>query len=304
MANIVASAEAAVAIPTIVAANALGHLKANTVFAQLVARDWDDEVAESGDTVNVTIRGALVANDKAEDTAVTLQTPTATTAPVVLNKHKEVSFIIEDPARLFSRPDLLNGYVEDGVKVIAEAIDADIAALYSGFSQTIDATSGSGSMLESDWREGRRLLNAAKAPAMDRFAVIHEDAEYELFGIEKFVNQDYSHLQNGTPALNNARIGRFMGFDVYMNQGVTIATTQAKNWLAHRNSAALVTRPLPAVPAGLGVTQSSMSEDGIGLRVTMSYDTNHLGYKVTIDVLYGVAEIRDNHAVIMSTSEI
>jgi hypothetical protein len=52
------------------------------------------------------------------------------------------SFIIEDVARLQARPDYLTGYIEDGIAKLAEKIDGDIAALYSGLSQTIDATAG------------------------------------------------------------------------------------------------------------------------------------------------------------------
>ena len=50
-------------------------------------------------------------------------------------------------------------------------------------SQTIDATAG---LSEGTFREARRLLNAAKAPLENRVAVLHEDAEYEMLGIEKW----------------------------------------------------------------------------------------------------------------------
>ena len=60
----------------------------------------------------------------------------------------------------------------------------------------------------------------------------------------------------------------------------------------------------PPAPAGSGVAQSVMAEDGIGLRATVSYSADHLGVQVTIDVLYGVAELRDSHGVVVSTTEI
>jgi hypothetical protein len=47
-----------------------------------------------------------------------------------------------------------------------------------------------------------------------------------------------------------------------------------------------------------------MDEDGMGLRTTVSYNADHLGVQVTIDVLYGVAELRDNHGVVVRTTEI
>lgn len=286
-------------IPTIVAAEALGFLKANTVLARLVNRDYDDEVARFGQTINIPFSGALTANDKSEDTAVTLQTPADTKASVVLNKHKEVSFLIEDFAKALARPDWFSRYAADAMAVLAEQIETDIAALYSGFSQSITATAGLG---EDDFREGRRLLNSAKAPIGGRNAVLHEDAEFEYLGIERAVNRDYAESLGG--AMADAYTGRFMGFDVYMSQKIAVAATVVQNLFFHKDAAVLATRPLPPAPANVGVVQTVMEEDGVGLRVTVSYSTDYLGVQVTIDVLYGVAELRDNHGVVVTTTEI
>lgn len=301
MAGNITTTQLSNSIPTIVAAQALGYLKANTVLAQLVARDWDDEVAQYGQTVTIPFRGALSANDKTQGSVVTLQQVSDTAGSVTLNKHKEVSFLIEDLAKALARPDYINGYVMDGMAVIAEQIDEDLAALYSGLSQSVDATGGLG---EDDFRAARRLLNAAKAPLGNRVAVLHEDAEYALLGIEKFVNQNYQGLQGAPQGLINAFSGRFVGFDVYVDQKVTVATSECKNLFMHRNALVLATRPLPPAPAGMGVIQKVMSEDGFGLRVTMSYSANYLGVQCTIDVLYGVAELRDSHGVVVRTTEI
>ena len=95
MANITLT-EVDVAIPEFWSATALGALKANTVMAQLVRRDFDNQIATQGDTVNITRRGALSVNTKTANTPVTLQNPTNTNIPVVLDQHKEVSMLIED----------------------------------------------------------------------------------------------------------------------------------------------------------------------------------------------------------------
>lgn len=299
MANI-GTGELSNSIATIVAAQALGALKANTVLSRLVARDWDTDVAQHGQTITIPNRGALSVNAKAADTAITLQTPSDTANTVTLNQHKEVSFIIEDIGRALARPEHLMGYMEDGIIALAEDIDGAIAALYTGFSQTIDATTGLG---EDDFREARRLLNSAKAPLPQRFAVLHEDAEFEALAIDRIVNRDYAESLGSMAA--GSFSGRAYGFDIFMDQKIAVAATQAKNLFFHRNAMVLATRPLPMDGAQLGgVTQVTMDEDGVGLRVTMSYDHDQLGAKVTIDVLYGVAELRDNHGVVVSTAEI
>jgi len=298
MANLT-STEFSNAIPTIVAAQALGYLKANTVLARLVARDWDNEVANYGQTVDIPFTGALSVNDKTENAVVTLQTPSDTKKSVTLNKHKEVSFLIEDYAKALARPDYLAQYITDAMAKVAEEVDGDIAALYSGFSQSVDATAGLG---EDNFREARRLLNSAKAPLAQRVAALHEDAEYEFLGIERAVSRDFAESLGAAAA--NAFTGRFVGFDVFLDQKIATAGGEAKNLFFQRNAIALATRPLPPAPVGAGVIQRVMNEDGMGLRVTMSYSANYLGVQITIDVLYGVAELRDNHGVVVRTTEI
>lgn len=302
MANIRAGTEAAAFIPEIWAATALGALKANTVMARLVNRNFEDAVAQRGDTVNIPVRGALSVNDKAENTAVTLQTPSATTKQVVLNKHKEISILVEDVARAQANQNIIQGYIEDGMIAIAEQIDSDLLALYSGFSTTpIDATSGSGGIVAATVTEARRLLNAAKVPMQGRNIVWHEDAEKELLDLEKFTSADFG--DDGS-AVREAHIGRKYGFSHFMDQQVKVATGECKNLAFHRDSMVLVTRPLPSIPDGLGARSAVMSEDGIGIRVVWSYNPDHLGVQVTLDVLYGVAEYRDPFGLVIRSTEL
>lgn len=286
-------------IPTIVAAQALGYLRANTVLARLVNRDYENEVATYGQTVKIPYGGALSVNDKSANTAVTRQVPDDSAYTLTLNKHKEVTFLLEDIAKAFARPDWFATYAADAMSVMAEQIDSDIAALYSGFSQSIDATSGLG---EDDFRNARRLLNSAKAPATQRYGVLHEDADYEALGIEKIVNRDYTETLGSMAA--DSMVGRFMGFDLFMDQKIATASSEAKNLFFHRNAIVMASRPLPPAPANAGVQQSVMSEDGVGIRVTVGYDKDLLGVQFTIDCLYGVAELRDNHGVVVRTTEL
>lgn len=298
MANIT-STLVADSTPTIIAAEALQYLKANTVLARLVNRNYENEVAEYGNVVKIPYGGALSVNDKAADTVITLQAPDDAVYTLTLNKHKEVSFILEDIAKAFARPDWFSVYAADAMSVLAEQIDGDIAALYSGLSQTINATSG---LAEGTFRNARRLLNAAKAPLNDRVAVLHEDAEYEMLGLEKVVNRDYAEILGAKAA--DSLTGRFMGFNVFLDQKIVVASTQCKNLFFQKNAFVMANRPLPIAPAGMGVNQRVLNEDGIALRVTMSYSHDYLGAKFTLDTLYGVAELRDNHGVVVSTAEI
>jgi hypothetical protein len=286
-------------LATIVSARALGKLKGNTVLARIINRNYDNEVAQRGKIVSIPVRGALTVNPKAANTVVTLQTPSDTAVNVTLNKHQEVSFLIEDPALAMASYDVLDGYLGDATMALAEQIDGDIAALYSGFSQSINATSGLG---EDDFRNAQRLLNIAKAPATDRWAVLSADAFYEAQGIERLINRDYRGDEAQT-AVRNGYLGQVFGFNIVLDQQIKRATSD-KNLFLHSDAAVLVTRPLPVAPAGMGVTQVAMMEDGISLRTTLSYSADHLGLQATVDVLYGVAELRDLFGVVVTTTPV
>jgi len=56
----------------------------------------------------------------------------------------------------------------------------------------------------------------------------------------------------------------------------------------HPNAIALVSRPLAAPMAGTGARSFVAESDGMGLRVTITYDGNAQGHLVTLDMLYGV----------------
>lgn len=302
MANITKT-EADGFIPEIWAATALGALKANTVMLQLVDRNYENLIANYGDIINVPRRGTLSVNDKAANTAITLQTPTADTIPLTLNKYKEVSFLVEDIAKAQANQDIISGYVTDAMIVMAEQIESDILALYSGFSTTpLDARTGSGGVTVNTIIEADRLFNKAKVPQQGRSIVWNEDAKSEILKIAQFTNAQYDPA-NAT-ALQLATLGPKYGFTHYMSQLVPTTGGEVKNLAFHRNAIMFATRPLPAPPAGTGVVSSVMSEDGMGIRVMYGYDIRYKGMVVSLDMLYGVAEQRDAFGLVIRSTDI
>lgn len=290
----------AAVIPTIIAAKTLGKLASNMSLARVVNRDYDNEVASYGRIVSIGKRAALTANNKATNTDVTVQDPTTTTVSVTLDKHKEVTLGEEDIAAMFSRPELMDGYAEDAALVILEAIEGDLAGLYSGLSQSIDATTGG--LNEDDFRNAQRLLNAAKASQANRWAVLHEDAFSEAMALDKVINSDYQGAA-GPAALQMGAAGYLYGFNISMNQNIATATSECKNLFIQRDALTLVSRPMRKTTRR-NVEQVVMVENGISLRVTLSYDAKGLAEVMTIDTLYGVAELRDEVGVVVRTTEV
>jgi len=300
MANITV-AEVDVAIPAFWSSTALGALKANTVMAQLVRRDFDAVVASVGDTVNVTRRGVVSVNDKAANGTVTLQTPTASKIPIVLDQHKEVSFLVEDVASAKAIDDAVN-YVEDAAIAIAEGVDLALLAMFDDCGAEVgdhSAVMSSGITVQT-----RVALNQMKCPQAGRYMVLGPNAEGAILLEEKFTSSDFGGDVSKV-AIITANLGHKYGFDWFMDQQVVVDNTDDMHCLAfHRDAFVLVTRLLELPGAGTGAVGSAVSEDGVAMRAIRAYNPTYLGTQMTVDMLYGVKPLRaDTHAVQVSVDD-
>jgi hypothetical protein len=71
------------------------------------------------------------------------------------------------------------------------------------------------------------------------------------------------------------------------------------NWMFHRNALALVTRPLALPMPGTGVRAGIANYNNLSMRVTMSYDSDLEGTKVTVGMLCGVKVLDLNLGALM-----
>src|SRR5947199_10706872 len=138
----ITSSNVANAIVKLVAADALPALMGNLVMGNLVNRDYEPVLAHAGDTVNIPIPPALVANNIAEGGTVIPQNPNLGNAQIVLNTHAEATFQIPDVTKVLAVPDLLRLYMQPAVVALAERIESDLLSLYPLF--TSNAAVGTG----------------------------------------------------------------------------------------------------------------------------------------------------------------
>ena len=286
-------------IPQIWANTALEILRNKVVLAKLVTRDSDIAAFQVGDTLNIPYPGVFVANDKAANTPVTLQVPTATTTSVVLNKHKEASFLVEDAARALSNQDVMARYMEAAVIPIAEQIESDLLGLYTGFTNTV-GTSGT-DLTAAVLRSTRKLMNDNKVPQDNRAVIISDKDEIALLG-DSTLSTYFAYSQS--QGIKEGSIGRLYGFDLYQSQLVPVVAgtpSSTKNLAFDPGAIILAMRGLPDAPAGSGAQTSVVNDpvSGLSLRCNIAYNAANLGVQVTIDVLYGVAKLRNEKAVVV-----
>jgi len=281
-------------IPEVWANKALGYLPKYLNLINTVTVDFDaDEIRKYGDRVNISIRGSLSANDKAQNSDVTKQTPSDDEVVVTLNRHKEVTFSPEDVARAFSKPNVIEGYMEDAAMVLAEAVEDSLAALYASAGNAVDA--GTDISL-ADLRGGRRLLVTNKVP---QNAPLY--AWLDEYGVEDLPLTDASVLGSAAPVIDGS-IAKLGGFNIFESQMVkTSGTPSTYHPMLYAKSAmGLAVRPLPMDAETFGGAKQAVVNDpqtGLSIRVTMSYDANALAPQITLDVLWGVQVLRAEHLI-------
>lgn len=285
---------------TIVAMEALRVLRKELVLVKRVRRDFSSEVAQHGKVVTIPKFGSLSANDKTLGSNVTVQDATSTSVNVTLNKHKEATFIIDDFDRAIARNDLLAGYMSSAMAAVAEKVEDDLFALYSGLSGSI-GTAGT-DLTAAVVRLARKTLTDNKAPRGDRTLAISTKDVSALLAADSQFLASYNNTSDASKVAEGI-IGRYMGFDVMESQAVPVVAGSpdaTHNIAFHKDAFALVTRPLDAVvPQGMGViVQNAVDPDsGLAIRVVLSYNKDRLGVQCTVDLLYGVAEVRDELAI-------
>ncbi len=280
-------------IPEIWAQRALEILRGNIVLARLVARDSADDRFVTGDVLHIPYPGTFTAQNKAAGSTVTLQAPTGSEVTVTLDKHKEVSFLIEDVARAQANQNIMDRYLNAAVPAIANAIEDDLFALYTSLTSSV-GTSGT-DISAATVRSARKKLNDNLAPVAPRVLIISPKDEIALLA-DSNLGAYFANAR--AEAVAEGSIGRLYGFDVYMSQRVPVVSgtpNSTKNLALHPEAFILAMRALPEPPAGTGVFATTVRDpdSDLVIRVQFAYNPSYLGLQVTLDVLYGVAVLRN-----------
>lgn len=296
----ITSSNVAQAIVKLVAADALPALMGNLVMGNLVNRDFEPSLASAGDTINVPIPPALVANNISDGGTVVTQNPNLGNAQIVLNTHAEATFQIPDVTKILAVPDLLKLYMQPAVTALAEKIETDLLGLYSQFTANSPVGTPGGALTENsiDLAE-TALFNAKVAASSPKYLVVSGDAYSQLRQIGRF-SEFSSAGEAGLRALIDGTVGKIKDFFVFRSQFVAktgSAPATTNNLAFSRNAIGLVVRRLPQPLPGTGAIAEYAELGNFGMRVIMSYQPNTLAQQFTVDVLYGAGVLRNNHGV-------
>ena len=208
-------------VPQIWAQEGLAILEENMVMANLVHRDFENSVAKFGDVVNTRKPVEFTASRKDDGMALVQENATATNVRVPLDQWFYKSFVIKDGEGSMAFQDLKDIYLQPAMQSIARGIDRAILGRVHAFLSTAAKRAGDLGLLDDTTAkdyilDAREILNVNRAPQSGRRLVLSSTAETAALKTELFIA---AHKRgDGGSALENAILGRILGFDTYLDQ--------------------------------------------------------------------------------------
>ena len=264
-------------IPEIWSTLATVSRESQLVFAKLVDRKFEQGLTK-GDKIHIPAVNDLNTTAKTINTAIDYETITEETRTITVSTHVYSAIAVESITKVQADRDMLQLYAGKMGYALAKTVDASLSALVASFSQTVGTKPVTNDY--ENYLRAIQYLDDADAPADSRYFVISPAEEVGLLKQDVYINNDYSaiHGSGRNTALEFAYATSFLGIPTYKSVAVNGSNTAGHdNTLMQKDAVALIMQMSP--------TMHSM------------YDIDFFADKVAIEQLYGVLEMRDDHAV-------
>ena len=235
-----------------IAKESVMRLNNNLVMAGLVHRDFSNEFADKGDTVQVRKPATFVA--KEFTSSIDVQNIEEDNVLVKLDKIADVSVEVTSKQLSLNIRDFGEQVVQPAMEALAQKIDADLMELYKDVPYTFGSAGTTPDAL-ADIAGVGKVLNENKAPLSGRSLVLDPEAQAALVVLDAIANAEKS---GSTQALREANMGRILGFDTFMSQNIK---THTKGTIAKTVGDLVVT-------ASKGATSLTIEDDGVSGAVT------------------------------------
>ncbi len=270
----------------------------DTVLANFVT-DLSSFATEGSDIFHVpdVFTNALtVSTQSTQGAEITTASPADTDTTLTIDTHKYVAFIIgdKDLQQVAARYDVNEIYAREAVKLLTEALEASLAALWSSIS-TNSVGDTATVLSDSEIRLGIYDMESGKYH-LDECAFFFHPYVYwnQLHAVTKYYQQ-YSYGPSNEPgAVRTGNFGtagyalNFKGFlygiPVYTTTNIVSGLQTYRNLLLHKRA------------FGFAV----QTRGGNKVRVQAENAIRNLGMLTVVDILYGVAVLREPAAVLLN----
>lgn len=256
-------------VPEVWSARYYDVLLAELPFSSVVSKDYEGEIQDLGDTVNISSFPEFSEGDElAEDAKSDAAAITVSSQQLLINKRVVKDFIVTRLAVLQSLPhmDKLRELAIYAVmKKIENTIISTVVPNAAAPDHSIAYTAGT-TLALLDILAAKRLLDAQNVPAGDRHMVLGSSQTNDIFNITGFTSSDF--LLAGAPLSSGMIPNQLLGFAPKM-------TTLVGN-VSHFFHSSFMTM---AAQEGMSVKEYDLGVDG------------KRAVRVNVDTLYGLKQL-------------
>ena len=247
---------------------------------------------------NLFTNALTVGTQTTQGAEITTASPAQVDTTLTIDTHKYVSWIIgdKDMVQIASKYDVATEYANQAKGLLAEALETSLAGLWSGLSS--NAIGDTATVLsDAEIRQGLYAMENGKYKLSECAFFFHPYVYWEqLHAVTKYYQQ-YSVGPAG--AAGPVRTGNFSkdGYELNFKgvlYGVPVYTTTVivsglqtyRNLLLHKSAFGFAIQTL----------------GGSKIRATVTHENRNIGYLAVIDIIYGVAVLREPAAVLLNAS--
>lgn len=242
--------------PSVIAKEALMQVENNVVMGRLVNRQYKNEFAKVGDTVNIRKPVKFLAKDGA---TLVKQDVTESNTDIVINSRKHVGWEFDTQNLTLTISQYSERYIAPAMIALSQAVDTDLCGRYVDLWNLV-GTPGTTPSSFSDLGAAAQRLQEGAVPRRPRNAVLNPAAEWSLAdGLKSVYVQ-----QRAEKALSDAALGHYATFDTYGDQTIHVHTTGAQGGTPLVNGASQNV----SYPSGSGAYTQSLVTDGWSASVT------------------------------------
>lgn len=271
-----------------------------TVLANFVA-DLSSIAEGGGDILHVPdiyTNTFSVQTQSTQGTEVTTNAPASVDVYLTLNTHKYVAFLIGDAdlQLVATQYNIAEKYVSQCSKLLATALEASIAALWSDLST--NATGDTATVLnDAEIRQGIAKLDILNVNLAECAFFVHPYVYWnQLHAITKYYQQysvgpanEAGPVSTGNFGSGNAARnlkGQLYGIPVYTSTNIVSGLLTYRNMLLHKDCLSFAIR----------------TKGGSKIRVQMDNLVQNLGMLCVVDIFYGVKTLRETSGVLLNAS--
>jgi hypothetical protein len=247
---------------------------------------------------NLYTNAFTVQTQSTQGAEVTTSNPAEVDTTLTVNTHKYVAFIIgdKDLMQIASKYDVNVMYARQAVKLLTEALEQSIAALWSSLTTNVIGDTAT-VLSDAEIRQGLYSLENLKYHLDECAFFFHPYVYWEqLHAVTKYYQQ-YSYGTSNEPgAVRTGNFGtagyalNFKGFlygvPVYTTSNIVSGLQTYRNLLLHKRA------------FGFAV----QTKGGNKVRVQTENAIRNLGMLTVVDIVYGVAVLREEAAVLLNAS--